>query len=97
MCFTKKDWEWNESLNLADGDLNVNCRYEMNSHGAMLIELAEHILVPRTQPSNYEELLLSIQRSVPFQYFDPSETVMITTVSFFIFTVILNSINSFLL
>jgi hypothetical protein len=67
-------------------NLIVNCKYQVTTKGD-LVSLGGHVLTPiESMPSNVEDLIMSMQRSVPFekplgpglnvqaQYLDPEDT-----------------------
>ena len=64
----------------ATGDMIVNSTYTITPKGGLLLDLKEHILLPTVVPLDVEGLIMSIQKSVPFDFFDPSETTLQTTV-----------------
>ena len=60
----------------------------MNERGAMHVSLEEHILTPEIFPGapdgsdlneKCEELLMAIQTSIPFEMFDPDDTLVGTS------------------
>lgn len=58
------------------GDLIVKCSFDLNSQGNMILMLDEHVLTPEGPvPDDVEGLIMSLQRSVPFESFDPNESV----------------------
>ena len=56
--------------------------YELSSRGELQISLEQHLLLPDTAPRSigFEELVQSIQRSIPFENFDPDGVTATTTV-----------------
>jgi hypothetical protein len=45
------------------------------------VRLDEHILIPiEGMPNDVEELIMAMQRSLPFESFDPNEVLMTNTV-----------------
>jgi hypothetical protein len=56
--------------------------YELSSRGELQITLEQHLLLPDTAPRSigFEELVQSIQRSIPFENFDPDGVTATTTV-----------------
>ena len=64
----------------ACGDFYIHCDYKLTPTGALAVSTREHILEPDILPESIEDfdvenLILSIQRSVPFNIFDPEGTV----------------------
>lgn len=63
------------------GDLVVNCKYLFNTKGDLDVSLQEHLLMPNgNAPQDVEELIMSIQRSIPFESFDPDDIRIKNTV-----------------
>jgi hypothetical protein len=64
------------------GDLVVACKYKTTSKGELDVTLEEHLLIPESDPpGDVEELVMAIQRTVPFEMFDPDAVLMQNTVS----------------
>lgn len=64
------------------GNLVVNCKYLFNTKGDLDVALQEHLLMPNgNAPPDVEELIMSIQRSIPFESFDPDDIRIKNTVS----------------
>jgi hypothetical protein len=64
------------------GNLVVNCKYLFNTKGDLDVTLQEHLLLPNgNAPQDVEELIMSIQRSIPFESFDPDDIRIKNTVS----------------
>jgi hypothetical protein len=62
------------------GSFLVKCGYELTSRGDMYIQLREHILAPVGElPQDIEGLVMDLQRSIPFESFDPAESYHATT------------------
>ena len=74
-------WEFNEANKVISGDLVVKSTYEVTSKGELSVSLQEHLLLPHDDPpTDVEEFIMSTQRTIPFESFDPDETVVKTTV-----------------
>ena len=56
--------------------------YELSSRGELQLSLEQHLLMPDAVPKSidFEELVQSIQRSIPFENFDPDGVTVTTTV-----------------
>ena len=76
------NWRLDRENDDAYGKLTVTCSYKMTSKGGLEITLKDHILNVEKIPKNVQELLITMQRTVPFEFFDPNEYNAITTVSF---------------
>ena len=64
------------------GQLVVRTSYELDTRGIMQCSSAEHILAPDSDaPPDVTAFLMAMQRAVPFEFFDPSDTELRTTVS----------------
>ena len=75
-------WKLNRVDDQSSGDLVVNCQYLFNTKGDLDVALVEHILMPTNEsPKDVEDLIMSIQRSVPFESFDPNDIRIQNTVS----------------
>ena len=80
-------WKYAQVPEDASGVLEVNCRYKVSASGAMAVSLIDHILRPEVFPYNEglgmdkscEMLLESIQTSIPFESFDPNDTLIGTS------------------
>ena len=61
-----------------EGDLIVRCNYHLTTKGDLDVTLSEHLLLPAGDaiPSDPEELVAAFQRTLPFEVFDPNETLM---------------------
>jgi len=71
-------WKFLETANHrgCTGDLMVKGSFHLNSQGNMVVQLDEHVLSPvGPVPDNVEELVMTLQRSVPFESFDPDESI----------------------
>ena len=76
------NWKLDRSDDQSSGDLVVNCKYLFNTKGDLDVTLVEHLLMPKDEsPKDVEDLILSIQRSVPFESFDPNDIRVKNTVS----------------
>eukprot|EP00600_Ochromonadales_sp_CCMP1393_P013590 CAMPEP_0174998482 /NCGR_PEP_ID=MMETSP0005-20121125/1531_1 /TAXON_ID=420556 /ORGANISM="Ochromonas sp., Strain CCMP1393" /LENGTH=384 /DNA_ID=CAMNT_0016253119 /DNA_START=110 /DNA_END=1264 /DNA_ORIENTATION=+ len=58
----------------SDGVMEVLSNYEINSKGHLLVALDEHVLRANSMPNNVEEFLANLQRTIPFESFDPNLT-----------------------
>jgi hypothetical protein len=72
-------WNVTQQGAVATGELLVKTEYVLNSRGGLDVSLREHILLPKELPKDPEELIMSIQRSIPFEFFDPDQAMMINT------------------
>ena len=78
-------WELNRPNEQCSGDLVVCCQYQLNTKGDLDITLLEHLLIPLGDaPRDVEDLIMSVQKTVPFESFDPNDIRMQNTVSKFI-------------
>lgn len=57
------------------GCLQVRSEYNYTSRGHTLHHLQEHLLLPETMPEDVETFLAELQRSIPFETFDPNGIV----------------------
>jgi hypothetical protein len=65
-------WQLHRPDDTSRGDLVVQCGYQINTKGEMDVSLTEHFLLPVGEmPKDPEGLVMSMQRSVPFEVFDP--------------------------
>jgi len=76
------NWKLNREDDDSYGKLTVECSYKMTSKGGLEITLKDHTLNVEKIPKNVQELLTTMQRTVPFEFFDPNEYTAITTVSY---------------
>lgn len=75
-------WELESTDCNYSGNLVVECKYLFNSKGDLDVTLLEHLLMPNGEaPKDVEELIMSIQRSIPFESFDPDDIRIKNTVS----------------
>jgi hypothetical protein len=63
------------------GTLSVYSNYSINSKGELDLTLSEHVLHADTLPRDLDRFFLDLQRSVPFDSFDPNATCHKTIVS----------------
>ena len=61
------------------GVLEVRCDYAVSTKGALNVALQEHVLSIEQLPLDAEEVIMTMQRCVPFQTFDPDGAAMQTT------------------
>lgn len=73
--------EWHLLDEDVRGSLEVECQYKLDPRGRMAVKLGEHHLLPDKMPRDPEELVMILQRAMPFEMFDPDETAMETSVS----------------
>jgi len=64
---------------VAAGDLIVSSSFTVTPKGALFTSLDEHVVLPKTLPKDFEHLLASVQRSIPFQFFDNDACDLATT------------------
>lgn len=65
-------WELRRPDDKSHGDMVVQCGYQINTKGEMDVSLIEHFLLPVGEmPKDPEDLVMSMQRTVPFEVFDP--------------------------
>lgn len=75
-------WDLQRTDEVCSGDLVVNSKYELNTKGDLNVALLEHLLMPDGDaPKNVEELIMTVQRSIPFEFFDPDGVLIQNTVS----------------
>mmetsp|Transcript_21486 Transcript_21486/g.20767 ORF Transcript_21486/g.20767 Transcript_21486/m.20767 type:complete len:285 (-) Transcript_21486:127-981(-) len=73
-------WELDRPDDKAYGDLIVKCSYRFNTKGDLDVSLIEHLLKPKDEsPKDVEDLIMSIQKSIPFESFDPDEILVHNT------------------
>ena len=69
------DWQVvDRDNNLNHGKLNVIANYELNSKGSLQLELEEHVVNAVKLSLEPLDLIMAIQRSIPFQFFDPTDS-----------------------
>ena len=63
------------------GMLAVNVDYEMNSKGGLELTLNEHVMTPhgKTTADEAQHIISLIQKSVPFDVFDPDASSLYTS------------------
>ena len=59
---------------LNHGDLFIHANYSIGSNGALGLSLGEHIVNANKLTLEPMDLVMAIQRSIPFQFFDPSDS-----------------------
>lgn len=74
-------WRLKNSVDfiIGTGDFIVKSNYTVTPKGSLEVRLYEHILKPVIVPDDIEALVVSIQRSVPIELFDPDETIFYNT------------------
>ena len=60
---------------LNHGDLFVHSNYTIGSNGALSLDLGEHVVHAVKLTVEPMDLVMAIQRSIPFQFFDPSDSM----------------------
>lgn len=73
------NWKLERENDDACGKLTVSCSYNMTSRGGLEITLKDHILNVEKIPKNVQELLVTMQRTIPFEFFDPNEYIATNT------------------
>ena len=77
------NWKLNRADDQSSGNLMVKCEYLFNTKGDLDVTLVEHVLIPKNEsPKDIEDLIMSIQRSIPFESFDPDNIRMQNTVRY---------------
>ena len=71
-------WKVEREKDSGQGQLEVRCRYTVNPKGTLSVSLEEHILNIDELPNDPEEVLMTIQRTIPFEFFDPDGAVLQT-------------------
>ena len=71
-------WKVEREKDAGRGQLEVRCRYTVNPKGTLSVSLEEHILNIDELPNDPEEVLMTIQRTIPFEFFDPDGAVLQT-------------------
>ena len=75
-------WDLQRADEVCSGDLVVNSKYELNTKGDLNVALLEHLLMPNGDaPKDVEDLIMTVQRSIPFEFFDPDGVLIQNTVS----------------
>ena len=64
-----------------DGILSIHNDYEMNTKGDLQLSLDEHIMTPltKTNTDDAQMIVENLQKSIPFDIFDPNDCVLSTT------------------
>jgi hypothetical protein len=57
------------------GELSVHSNYTINSKGSLGLSLQEHIMNVEKLTLDPTDLVMAIQRSIPFQFFDPTDSM----------------------
>lgn len=55
------------------GNFKIISKYELTPKGHLFVTLKDHILLPEVVPKDIEQFINDVQRSVPFESFDPNE------------------------
>jgi hypothetical protein len=63
-----------DKLNM--GELSVKANYSINSRGALALSLNDHVMSVEKLTLEPTDLIMAIQRSVPFQFFDPTDSMV---------------------
>lgn len=61
------------------GDFHVKCNFEINSRGGFFVTITDMLCLPVETPHDFQELVTSIQRTIPFESFDPDQTTVAHT------------------
>lgn len=70
-------WESCDGSGKHTGDLTVINDFIINSKGALVLSLNEHIITPEsTAPDDLELLVQTMQKSIPFDMFDPDNSML---------------------
>jgi hypothetical protein len=74
-CQHTVDWTFEEEPDhhRSKGQFIIESQYGINSKGSIELRDVEHSLIPEDMPNDYEAVVLSLQRSIPFEIFDPSD------------------------
>lgn len=76
LCRNRIDWEFKDANNeskLCVGNFKIETKYEINSKGHLNTYGIEHILQTDHIPKDVEGFIISVQRSLPNELFDPEE------------------------
>lgn len=73
-------WKLNRPNDQTFGDFVAECQYQITTKGDLDVTLKEHFLLPNDEiPQDPEDLVMSLQRSVPFEAFDPDQILIKNT------------------
>jgi len=73
-------WSFLESSGkFSFGSFLIKCEYKMTITGALAVKVVENVLLPEIIPDDVEDLIVKIQRSIPFEIFDPDGSIMGTS------------------
>jgi len=72
-------WNVERPDDTASGVLEIHCKYTVNSKGGLILSLDEHVLSINKLPLDPEEIVMTMQRTIPFEFFDPDGAVLRTT------------------
>ena len=73
-------WKLNRPNDQTFGDFVAECQYQITTKGDLDVTLKEHFLLPNDEiPNDPEDLVMSLQRSVPFEAFDPDQILIKNT------------------
>lgn len=70
------DSQTQQGSSIACGNLYVRSNFDITPKGSIALELQEHVLMPDKLPRDPEALIMGLQRTVPFNFFDPHESIM---------------------
>lgn len=70
----KIQWRLEREGDAGRGELRVNSIYTLTPQGALSVSLLEHVLDIDTPPLSSEAVVMDLQRSIPFQFFDPDDS-----------------------
>lgn len=75
----KVAWAVQRENDAGSGELQVHSSYTVGPRGALSVSLVEHVLNIDKLPQDPEEVIMTLQRTIPFQYFDPDQITITTT------------------
>ena len=72
-------WQLDRPDDQGCGQLEVRCKYALDPKGGLSVTLDEHVLSVDRLPLDAEEVVMTMQRSIPFEFFDPDGAVLRTS------------------
>lgn len=69
-------WSLDRKNDPGRGELCVQSTYTLSPKGALTLSLVEHVLDIEELPLDSAEVISTLQRTVPFQFFDPNRTTV---------------------
>ena len=72
-------WNLDRPNDVGSGVLEVHCSYTVSSKGGLALSLQDHVLNIEQLPQDAEEVVMTMQRTIPFQLFDPDGATTSTT------------------